>query len=64
MKYIVRSKISHKSFLIDDEADDFQKELLQVLHTSKNGPFSVEPLLNDLDQEEIWAIYLTKISKN
>jgi len=62
MKYVITSKTSHKNVLLDDEADDFQKELLQVIASSEKGRFSVRPFSRDNAQEEIWEIYLTKIT--
>ena len=62
MKYIITSKISGKKYLIDGETDDFQKELLQVIQSSENGPFLINPFLADRDHKEIWAIYLDKVA--
>ena len=41
MKYIVTSKTSNENHLIDDEVSDFQKNLLKVIQSSIDGPFSV-----------------------
>jgi len=63
MKYIVTSKTSRRRFLIDDKTDAVYKELIELIQSSENGPFSAEPCEKDLDNEKIGKIYLEEIQK-